>query len=103
MNVRLIVREFRDVCAALLAQQEVSAEFAYRIEKLMDSVAPIDDKMYLKTLKGQESLLQCTEKARLVKEHLACRDVSPYRLLTDLELTCEDLLNTTYEFRIKAG
>jgi len=101
--VLLIVEEFCNACAALLTQPGLSPELAYRIKKMKDGVAPIHDKMYLKTLKGEETLLKCIEKTRFVKQHLSDLDDVLYSLLTDLEMTCDDLITRTYEFRVKAG
>jgi len=103
MDVRLMVEQFRRVSGALMARPGIPAEAAYRIRKMMDRVAPVADKVYLKTLKGGEMLLQCTEKAGIIGEHLNGDEDLLYLLLTDLETTCEELLKGVYEFRIKAG
>ncbi len=102
MNAPPTIVEFQNVCAGLLGQAGVSPEWAYRIRKMMDSIAALDDKVYLKTLKGKETLLECIEKAISLKKHSGSNDLS-HRLLTDLERTCEELLVQSYQFRIKAG
>ncbi|MDR3554297.1 MAG: hypothetical protein P4L55_06050 [Syntrophobacteraceae bacterium] len=98
-----MIDQFCNICAALLAQPGLPCEFRYRIGKLIDSVIPIDGKVYLKTLRGKEILRQCIEIANSVEHDLIRNDDLPYRTLTALEITCNDLLNRTYEFRIKAG
>ncbi len=103
MDVRLKVEEFASTCEVILARPGLSPEVSYRIRKLMERVAPVSDRVYLKTLKGGETLLKCIEKAEIVGAHLDAEDESLYRLITDLEITCEALLTVTYEFRIKAG
>jgi hypothetical protein len=94
--------EFQNACAKLVDRPGLPPEWTYRITKVMDSIAALDDKVFMKTLKGQETLLKCIEKATFLKEHSASNDFS-YRLLTDLEMTCEELLVQCYQFRIKAG
>lgn len=103
MEVSFIMEELRNACGQVLARPDVSLEVRYRMRKLIDRVAPVADRTYLKTLKGGETLLQCSEKARMVADHLDGDEDHVYRLLTDLEMTCEGLLKQAYEFRIKAG
>lgn len=95
--------EFQNVCVKLLEQPGVSSEIAYRISKLMENIAALDDKVYLKTLKGKDTLSRCIEKAMSLQKHLSDSSDFPYRLLTDLEMSCEGLLVQSYQFRIKAG
>ncbi len=94
--------EFHEACERLANQRESSPEWTYRIQKIMDSIDALDDKVYLKTVKGKETLLQCIQKAIFLIELSDSNDLS-YRLLTDLEMTCEDLLVQCCQFRIKAG
>jgi hypothetical protein len=103
MDARHLVDEFCNTCRALLVGAELFPEATYRIRKMADRVTPVVDRVYLKTLKGRETLLECIVKARRVGEHLNRDDDLLYRLLTDLEMTCEGLLKQAYEFRIKAG
>ncbi len=88
---------------SLLQAQCLSAESAYRIRKLLDRALPLADKTFLKTIRGREMILQCTEQTRLLHIELESRGERLYEVLTDLEKTYEDLLKKAYEFRIKAG
>ncbi|MGB6067217.1 MAG: hypothetical protein WBG50_20610 [Desulfomonilaceae bacterium] len=87
----------------LLQAQSLSVESAYRIQRLIDRGVPLANKMFLKTIKGREMILQCAELTRLLRLELESRGERVYEVLTDLEKTYEDLLRKTYEFRIKAG
>jgi DNA-binding PadR family transcriptional regulator len=102
MNVVPSIVAFHEACERLVDQAGLSPEWIYRIKKIMGSIDALEDKVYLKTIKGKETLLECIEKARFLKSHSDSNDFS-YRLLTDLEMTCEELLVQSYRFRIKAG
>ena len=102
-NPKILAAELRRRWNNLLAEKGVSKELSYRIEKLDNRLEPILDKMYLKTVKGQEMLKLCGEKTESVRTALLCGNDGMFRLLTDLEKTYEELLKKTYEFRIKAG
>ena len=87
----------------LLKQAGFSPEVDYRIRKMIGRMTPLLEKTYLKTVKGQEMLLQCAEKTRRIQHQLNSNKEDVYFSLTDLEKTYEDLLKRTYEFRIIAG
>ncbi len=101
--MRLLVEEFCNCCESFFAVPGLSPELTYRIDKLKDTVAPLEGKVYLKTLKGRETLLKCIEKLNFIKDRPTGDVDALFRLLTDLEIACDDLLVHTYEFRIKAG
>ena len=103
MDIKAMGEDFRLACQAILDQPGLSAELEYRVNKMTDRFMPLVDRVYLKTLKGMETAMLCTEKARGVGGHMHSGEELLYRLLTDLENTLEDLFQTTYEFRIKAG
>ena len=87
----------------LLEQTELSPEVDYRIRKMINRMTPLLNKMYLKTVKGQEMVLQCAEKTKRLQDQLNSNGEHVYYFLTNLEKTHEDLLKKTYEFRIIAG
>jgi hypothetical protein len=88
---------------AILAREGLSPEVAYRLGKIIQGLSPLLDRLYLKTLKGQELLLACLEQTRALRGRLQAPDEHFYVLLTSLEMTYEDLLQKLYEFRVKAG
>jgi len=88
---------------SILAQDGLSPEVAYRLGKIIQGLLPLVDRLYLKTLKGQELLGECLEQAAALEGHLQVPDHNLYLLLTNLEKTYEDLLQKIYEFRVKAG
>jgi hypothetical protein len=88
---------------ALLARNGLSPEVAYRLGKIIQGLSPLLDRLYLKTLKGQELLLVCLEQTGALEDRLQAPGKDFYLLLTSLEKTYEDLLQKIYEFRVKAG
>ena len=88
---------------SLLDLEGVSAESKYRIRRLIGRARPLADKMFLKTVKGRETLRQCAELTDQVRAQLESEGRHLYEALTQLEKTFEDLLRKTYEFRVKAG
>jgi hypothetical protein len=88
---------------SILAREGLSPELAYRLRKIIQGLLPLVDRLYLKTLKGQELLEECLKQTEALQSHLQAPDEKLYLLLTDLEKTYEDLLQKIYEFRVKAG
>jgi hypothetical protein len=78
-------------------------EIAYRIEKLIQRMEPLADKIFFKTVKAHELLAECRHKTQALQQQLDSGGDKVFLLLTRLELTFEDLLRKTYAFRIKAG
>lgn len=78
-------------------------EIAYRIEKLIQRMEPLADKIFFKTVKAHELLAECRQKTHALQQQLESDGDRVFLLLTHLEKTFEDLLSKTYAFRIKAG
>jgi len=90
----------------VLKKEGLSQEVEYRIRKMNNRLTPIVDKLFLKTLKGQEIILQCVKKTKVVETELNSYGEHKDRLyysLTDLEKTYEDFIKQSYEFHITAG
>ncbi len=95
-----------DLCRewqSLIDHTQVSAEAEYRIRKLVDRTVPIADRIFVKTVKGQDLIRECAERTRELRAQLASQGDGLYRSLDALERSHEELLKKTYEFRIKAG
>lgn len=88
---------------AILAQDGLSPEVAYRLGKIRQGLLPLVDRLYLKTLKGQELLVECLEQTEALNGRIQAPDHNLYLLLTNLEKIYEDLLQKIFEFRVKAG
>lgn len=86
-----------------LRMEGLSPEVEYRLRKLIDRTIPISEKMFVKTLKGQELITRCLAETREVQLALQSGGEVVYLALTELEKTYEDLLKKTYDFRVKAG
>lgn len=103
MSGKASALELCDLWEKVLEDEGLSAEMQYRIRKLLDRTRPLLDKMFVKTVKGREMLLQCSDMTRAIHDRLKSRQDNVYCLLTDLERTYENFLKKTYEFRVKAG
>ena len=96
------LRLVRDL-ESILVREGLSPEVTYRLAKIRQGLLPLLDRLYLKTLKGKELLLEGMEQTRRLLGGLRVSDENFYLLLTDLEKTYADLLQKLYEFRVKTG
>jgi hypothetical protein len=103
MGGKAMAVELSRTWETLLEQTRLSSEIEYRVRKMLNRMTPLLDKAYLKTVKGQEMILQCAEKTRRIQQQLISNKEDVYFSLTDLEKTYEDLLKRAYAFRIIAG
>lgn len=87
----------------ILEEDGLSSEVRYRLRKLIDRTRPMVDKMFVKTLKGREMIVECANITRTLQDHVRSDQDRLYVLLTHLETVYEDFLTKTYEFRVKAG
>jgi hypothetical protein len=101
MTVTLI--ELSEAWESLLDLEGISLESGYRIRRLIDRAQPLAEKMFLKTVKGREMVVQCWEKTRVLRDQLESGGEPLYAALTELERLYEELLKKAYEFRVKAG
>ena len=87
----------------MVDQHQASLEVSYRLQKMSAGLLPLVDRLYLKTPKAQETLQLCAQKTALVENALQTAPEEVFQHLTDLEQVYEELLNRTFEFRVKAG
>jgi hypothetical protein len=87
----------------LVDHERLSPEAEYRIRKLLDRTAPVADRIFVKTVKGQQLIRECAERTRDLRTRLGGPSDRVYRSLDSLERSHEELLKKTYEFRVKAG
>ena len=88
---------------AMVQMKHLHPEIAYRMEKLAHRMAPLADKIFLKTVKARLLLVECREKTVALQNQIESHGNNTFQVLTDLEKTFEYLLTKTYEFRVKAG
>jgi hypothetical protein len=88
---------------SIVAANRLTGEFVYRIEKLLLRLDVVADKIFIKTVKAHEILLECVQLTEQFKSELNKRHDSALLLLTRLESCIDDLVKKTHEFRIKAG
>jgi hypothetical protein len=100
---KIKARELQDIWMSMVQMKRLHPEIAYRIEKLVHRIAPLADKIFLKTVKARELLVECREKTVSLQNQIDSHGNNVFYVLTNLEKTFEYLLTKTYEFRIKAG
>lgn len=81
----------------------IQNEFAYRVNKLVQKLDSVSDKMFVKTVKASEMLSECKDLTQQFKSSMDRREDRTYILLTRLEHLFNDLVTKTHEFRVKAG
>jgi hypothetical protein len=100
---KIKARELQDIWMSMVQMKHLHPEIAYRIEKLVHRIAPLADKIFLKTVKARELLMECREKTGALQNQIDSHGNNAFYVLTTLEKTFEHLLTKTYEFRVKAG
>lgn len=88
---------------AMVRMRHLHPEIAYRMEKLAHRMAPLADKVFLKTVKARLLLVDCRDMTAALQDQIYSGGNNAFHVLTNLEKTFEYLLTKTYEFRIKAG
>ena len=100
---KIKARELQALWKSMIEAKHLHPEIAYRFGKLADRMVPLADKIFLKTVRARQLLLECREKTVLLQDLIESNGNDTFLLLTNLEKTFEHLLTKTYEFRIKAG
>lgn len=102
-NGKNSVQELCSIWRQIVAAKGLTAEYAYRVEKLALKLDSIADKLFIKTVKAHQVLHECRQLTEQFTSELPRSDETALRRLTSLELCLDDLVKTTHEFRIKAG
>jgi hypothetical protein len=87
----------------MIAGDGLTTELAYRLEKLILRLNSVADKIFIKTVKAQNVLLECEQLSEKFKSELRKPQNNSLVLLTRIEVQVEDLVKETHAFRIKAG
>jgi hypothetical protein len=87
----------------VLGHEACRDEIRYRVQKLRNCLAIAEDKFFLKTPKAREQLRICIDIADRLSLVIGSGDHNEFAIITALEMTFNDLLKKTYEFRVKAG
>ena len=100
---KIKAQELQDIWMSMVQMKRLHPEIAYRMEKLVHRLAPLTDKIFLKTVRAHQLLMECREKTVELQNQIESHGNNTFQVLTDLEKTFEYLLTKTYEFRVKAG
>lgn len=102
-NAKTVSRELGSVWRSIAATKDLTVEFSYRLDKLCQRLDSIADKIFMKTVKAQHILIECSQlTGQFTTELDKSHDVA-LRLLTQIEGHMDRLVRDTHEFRIKAG
>lgn len=87
----------------IVAKGELTRETGYRIRKLSLRLDVVGDKIFIKTVKARDMLMECLQLTEQIRSELDQRSGTNFKLLTRLEGRMDELVRKTYEFRVKAG
>ncbi len=102
-NVKSIIGRLESIWHEIAAANGIAREFVYRFEKLALTLDAIADKLFIKTVKAHQILLESEQLTEQFKSELGKHHHRSLVLLTRLESLIDGLAKETYEFRIKAG
>jgi hypothetical protein len=102
-NGKNIIRRLGSVWREIIAAKGLTGELAYRIEKLIQRLDVIVDKIFVKTVKANNILLECETLTKQFKSELDKPHNKTLLLLTRLEDQIDGLVSETLAFRVKAG
>lgn len=87
----------------ILQHEACTEEVRYRLQKLRDCMGIAEDKFFIGTPKAREQIEWCVDIADRLLVRICSESNDRFAIITELEVTLNDLLKKTYEFRIKAG
>jgi len=102
-NGKGVIQQLDSIWRDIISAHGASREIIYRIEKLILRLDVVVDKIFIKTVKAHHILLECINLTEQFRSELNSRRNQVYVLLTRLELSVDDLVRKTHEFRVKAG
>jgi hypothetical protein len=102
-NGKEIIGRLESVWREIIAAKGLTGEFTYRIEKLIQRLDVIVDKIFVKTVKANNILIDCETLTEQFKSELHQPHNHTLMLLTRLEDQVEGLVKETLAFRVKAG
>jgi hypothetical protein len=102
-NGKDVIRRLTAIWRDIVARGEASGETGYRMQKLSRRLDAVMEKMFIKTVKARDLLMECLQLTEQVKVELDRHASTDFKLLTRLEHCVDELVRKTYEFRVKAG
>jgi hypothetical protein len=102
-NGKSVIHRLHSLWRGIVVQGGATREIGYRLEKLSARLDAVVDKIFIKTVKARDMLLECLQMTEQFQIELDRHANTDYRLLTRLERRIDELVRKTYEFRIKAG
>lgn len=97
------ILHLKSIWREIISDELMTGEFVYRLEKLIFRLDAIADKIFIKTAKAYNILLECVQLTEQFHSNMNKHKETAFLLLTRLEGCVDDLVQKTHEFRIKAG
>jgi hypothetical protein len=102
-NGKNIIGQLASVWREVIDAKALTGELAYRVEKLIQRLDVIVDKIFVKTVKAHNILFECESLTEQFKSELNKPHDRALLLLTRLEDKIDGLVRETHAFRVKAG
>lgn len=102
-NGKSAIRQLHSNWREIIAQKGLAREIVYRMKKLIARLDVVVDKIFIKTVKAHEMLIECCQLTQQLQAELSRHRNMAFKLLTRLEIRVDDLVKKTHEFRVKAG
>ena len=102
-NGKRVIQRLSSIWQDIVTNGTRSRETIYRMQKLTLRLDTVVDKIYIKTVKARDLLLECLQLTEQFQIELDRHASTDFKLLTRLERCVDELVCKTYEFRVKAG
>lgn len=102
-NGKHVIQRLNSIWREIVAKGEPTREIHYRMQKLSLRLDVVVDKIFIKTVKARDMLIECIQLTEQFQAKLDRHAGTDFRLLTRLERCMDELIRKTYEFRVKAG
>jgi len=103
LNGKHIIQELEANWRDMITAMAPTGEIAYRVKRLILRLQVVTDKIYIKTIKARDMLLECTRLSEQFSDQLNRSQDQALQLLTRIEGRVDELVKNAHEFRIKAG
>lgn len=102
-NGKHVIQRLHAIWREIMANGEPTREIGYRLQKLSLRLDVVVDKIFIKTVKASDMLMECMQLTEQFQAELDRHARTDFRLLTRLERRLDELVRKTFEFRVKAG
>ena len=102
-NGKISISQLASIWREIITTGGGTHEIEYRLEKLILRLNVVADKIFIKTVRANDMLLECVQLTEHLQSALKIHGDAAFPVLTRLEGCIDQLVTKTHEFRIKAG